>query len=149
MNRFSLLLVFGLVAAFSLSVAQAQHKEIDWKLLAKVEWDDRYFPDYDEMVWYPDFSKEVLALDGSLVEIQGYIIPIDVSSGFYVLSANPFASCFFCGNAGPESVVELQFSEPLKNTYKTDEIATFKGQLKLNWDDLEHCNYILQNASEK
>lgn len=149
MNRLSRFLLVFVFALLSLSVAQAQHKEIDWKLLAKVEWDDRYFPDYDEMVWYPDFSKEVLDLDGALVEIQGYIIPIDVASGFYVLSANPFASCFFCGGAGPESVVELQFSEELKGTYKTDEIATFKGRLKLNWDDLEHCNYILQNASEK
>ena len=97
----------------------------------------------------PEFSQEVLDADSSLVEIQGYIIPIDVESGFYVLSANPFASCFFCGNAGPESVLELQFTQPLKNIYKTDEIATFRGRLKLNWDDLEHCNYILTNATEK
>ena len=86
-------------------------------------------------------------MDGKLVEIKGYIIPIDVESGFYVLSANPFASCFFCGNAGPESVMELQFDGKLKKTYTTDEIATFQGRLKLNWDDLEHCNYILQNVN--
>jgi hypothetical protein len=127
----------------------AQHRKIDWSLLAKVKWDDRYFPAYDETVWYPDFSEEVLQLDSTLVEIEGYIIPIDVESGFYVLSANPFASCFFCGNAGPESVIELQFENKLNKTYTTDEIATFQGRLKLNWDDLEHCNYILQNVTAK
>ncbi len=127
----------------------AQHKKIDWPLLAKVKWEDRYFPAYDETVWYPDFSKEVLALDSTLVEIEGYIIPVDVESGYYVLSANPFASCFFCGNAGPESVVELQFAGKLKKTFTTDEVATFQGRLKLNWDDLEHCNYILQGAKPK
>lgn len=142
-------IISALLGVLIASSCQAQYEKIDWGFLAKVTWDDRYFPAYDETVWYPDFSKEVLAADSSLVEIQGYIIPIDVESGFYVLSANPFASCFFCGNAGPESVIELQFTEPLKNTYKTDEIATFRGRLKLNWDDLEHCNYILQNAIEK
>ena len=142
--------LFFLVFIVSLpSLASAQYKKIDWSLLAKVEWDDRYFPAYDETVWYPDFSKEVLALDSTLVEIQGYIIPIDVESGFYVLSANPFASCFFCGNAGPESVLELQFNEPLKKIFTTDEVASFQGRMKLNWDDLEHCNYILRNARAK
>lgn len=146
-SRFTVSFLF-LVLCFA-NNGLAQYKKIDWAFLAKVTWDDRYFPAYDETVWYPDFDKEVLAADGTMVEIEGYIIPIDVESGFYVLSANPFASCFFCGNAGPESVLELQFTEPLKNTYKTDEVAVFRGQLKLNWDDLEHCNYILQNASEK
>ncbi|MCB9205125.1 MAG: DUF3299 domain-containing protein [Flavobacteriales bacterium] len=127
----------------------AQHKKIDWAFLAKVKWEDRYFPAYDETVWYPDFSKEVLALDSTLVEIEGYIIPVDVESGYYVLSANPFSSCFFCGNAGPESVVELQFADKLSKTFTTDEIVTFKGRLKLNWDDLEHCNYILLGAKPK
>ena len=127
----------------------AQVKKIDWEFLAKVEWGEKYFEEYDETVWYPDYSEEVLAMDGKLVEIKGYIIPIDVEAGFYVLSANPFASCFFCGNAGPESVVELQFEDELSKTYTTDEIATFQGRLKLNWDDLEHCNYVLQNVKTK
>jgi hypothetical protein len=138
------LLFLGL---FAVSIAtNAQHKAIDWSLLAKVTWDDRYFPKYDESVWYPEFSKEVLALDSALIQIEGYVIPVDVESGYYVLSANPYTSCFFCGNAGPESVMELQFPKGVKESFKTDEIATFKGRLKLNWDDLEHCNYILKGA---
>lgn len=148
MSRLVSFLFFSF-SLFCLSEARAQHKKIDWAFLAKVEWGEKYFEDYDETVYYPDFSKEVLALDGTQIEIQGYIIPVDVESGYYVLSANPFASCFFCGNAGPESVMELQFIEGNKGAYKTDEILTFKGRLKLNWDDLEHCNYILQNATAK
>ena len=127
----------------------AQHTKIDWDFLAKVEWGEKYYEEYDEYVWYPKFSKEVKDMDGKMVELKGYIIPIDVETGFYVLSAFPFASCFFCGNAGPESVVELQFADELKGTYKTDQLATFQGRLKLNWDDLEHCNYILEEVIEK
>jgi hypothetical protein len=148
MSRLVFFLFFSF-SLFSFSEGRAQHKKIDWAFLSKVEWGEKYFEEYDETVYYPDFSKEVLALDGTFIEIEGYIIPVDVESGYYVLSANPFASCFFCGNAGPESVMELQFLEGNKGAYKTDEILTFRGRLKLNWDDLEHCNYILQNATAK
>ena len=145
----SLIVMFILLpTVFSLDTF-AQHKKIDWSLLAKVEWGEKYYPKYDETVWYPNFSKEVLALDSCLVEIEGYVIPVDVQSGYYVLSANPFASCFFCGNAGPESVLELQFPPDMKSVFKTDDVVTFRGRIKLNWDDLEHCNYILKNATPK
>ncbi len=144
MNKWFLFLLLSIITANTC----AQHNKIDWQLLAKVEWDDRYVPEYDETVWYPDFSKEVLSLDSTLIEIKGYVIPVDVESGYYVLSANPFASCFFCGNAGPESVMELQFASK-DNVFRTDERLVFTGRIKLNWDDLEHCNYILQNARSK
>ena len=145
----SVTFLFTSLSLLSFSDGMAQHKKIDWPFLAQVEWGEKYFEEYEETVWYPDFSKEVLATDGQLVEIKGYVIPVDVESGYYVLSANPFASCFFCGGAGPESVLELQFPPSMKKVFKTDEIATFQGKLKLNWDDLEHCNYILQNAVPK
>ncbi len=144
MNKWFLFLFLSIIAVTS----NAQHRKIDWQLLAKVEWDDRYVPEYDESVWYPDFSKEVLSLDSTLIEIRGYVIPVDVESGYYVLSANPFASCFFCGNAGPESVMELQFASK-DNVFRTDELLVFTGRIKLNWDDLEHCNYILKGAKPK
>ena len=144
MNKWFIFLLLSVISTNT----YAQHRKIDWQLLAKVEWDDRYVPEYDETVWFPDFSKEVLSLDSTLIEIRGYVIPVDVESGYYVLSANPFASCFFCGNAGPESVMELQFASK-DNVFRTDERLVFTGRIKLNWDDLEHCNYILQNARSK
>jgi len=148
-NRRISIFLFISLSLFSYSEGMAQHKKIDWSLLAKVEWEEKYYKEYDETVYYPNYSKVVLALDSTLIEIEGYVIPVDVESGYYVLSANPFASCFFCGNAGPESVMELQFPKSMKSVFKTDEIVTFKGRLKLNWDDLEHCNYILKNATPK
>lgn len=125
-----------------------QNQTVTWETLAKVEWGEKYFPAYDETVWYPEFSEEVLTLDSSLIEIKGYVIPVDVRTGYYVLSANPYSSCFFCGNAGPESVMELQLVDE-ESSFRMDEIITFTGKLKLNWDDLEHCNYILMNARPK
>lgn len=84
-------------------------------------------------------------MDGKVVQIRGYIIPVDVVQDYYVLSANPYSSCFFCGQAGPESVMEIQ----LKKSYdglRMDKIVTFKGKLRLNADDIYQLNYVLEDA---
>lgn len=125
--------------------AFSQHRKIDWDLLAKVEWSEKYSVEHDEMFYYPKFGKEVLAVNGQPVQIKGYVIPVDVETGYFVLSANPFASCFFCGQAGPESILELQLKEGGKK-FKTDDVRIFKGVLRLNYEDLMHCNYILEEA---
>lgn len=125
--------------------AFSQHRKIDWDLLAKVEWSEKYSKEHDETFYYPKFGKEVLAVNGQPVQIKGYVIPVDVETGYFVLSANPFASCFFCGQAGPESILELQLKEGGKK-FKTDDVRTFKGMLRLNYEDLMHCNYILEEA---
>lgn len=123
----------------------AQHRAIDWKLLANVEWSEKYSKEHDETYWYPKFGKEVLDMNGKAIQIKGYVIPVDVETGYFVLSANPFASCFFCGQAGPETILELQM-KPGGKRFNTDDVVTFKGVLKLNYADLMHCNYILEHA---
>lgn len=95
---------------------------------------------------YPTFGPDVLALKGKEIQIRGYIIPVDENENIYVISAQPMASCFFCGGSGPESIMELQFKNR-KEKFKTDEIRTIKGTLLLNPGDIEHLNYILKNAT--
>ncbi|MDZ7845758.1 MAG: hypothetical protein U5L96_02695 [Owenweeksia sp.] len=65
------------------------------------------------------------------VAIAGYLIPIDIEAQKYALSKNPFTSCFFCGGAGPETVIELRFAEP-PGRFATDEYLMIKGNLHLN-----------------
>ncbi len=110
-NRLSQIFVPLLFLLLIPTLLLAQHRTIDWKLLSKVEWSEKYSKEHDEMFYYPKFGKEVLAMNGQLVQIKGYVIPVDVETGYFVLSANPFASCFFCGQAGPESILELQLKE--------------------------------------
>ena len=52
------------------------------------------------------------------------------------------SACFFCGQGGPETAVELQFSS--KPNFKTDAITAITGTLNLNQDDVAHFNYILK-----
>lgn len=41
------------------------------------------------------------------VSIRGYFLDLDPNGEWYILSKNPFATCFFCGKAGPETVLQL------------------------------------------
>jgi hypothetical protein len=60
-----------------------------------------------------------------------------------MLSALPFNQCYFCGGAGPETVVELQTKEPIK--FVTRQV-TVEGVLWLNETDPDHHMYIIKNA---
>lgn len=122
-------------------------EELTWRTLTDVEFKDVYVEELDAYYWKPTFGESVKALKGKEVYITGYIIPVDYDEDFYVLSRYPFANCFFCGGAGPESVVDLRFESKTRK-YETDERLTFKGTFALNADDVYQMNYILEGAVE-
>ncbi len=121
--------------------------ELSWRTLTDVDFKDVYIDELDAYYWKPTFGASVKALEGKEVFITGYVIPVDYDEDFYVLSRYPFANCFFCGGAGPESVVDLRFKGKTRR-YETDERLTFKGTFALNANDVYQMNYILEGAVE-
>ena len=127
-------------------VLQAQVTTITWKDLENVTFEETYLDGFEDWFLVPTFGKDVKALEGKIVNIKGYLIPIDLDGKIYALSAFPFSSCFFCGAAGPESVMTLLFKDEKARKYKPDEVATFTGALRLNPDDPEEFIYVLDEA---
>ena len=123
-------------------------EELTWEDLTDVEFKDVYVEELDAYYWKPIFGPSVQNLEGKRFHITGYVIPVDIDEDFYVLSRYPFANCFFCGGAGPETVVDLQFTGHSPREYATDERLTFAGELKLNSDDVYQMNYIIVGAHE-
>ena len=109
---------------------------INWELLKNVEFDEIWSEEFQAYYMVPKFSSSVKAFDNKEVQIRGFIIPVDIVQDYYVLSANPYSSCFFCGQAGPKQYEGLRM----------DQVITFKGKLKLNVDDIYQLNYILEDA---
>lgn len=120
--------------------------EINWLTLTDVKFEEKIAPEDSALYLFPTFGKIVKSLDGKKVSLKGFIIPVDVATHFYVLSANPYSSCFFCGKAGPESIMELQLKSDPTEAYEMDRFTTFEGTFELNGTDINHCNYILKNA---
>lgn len=142
------ILLSFLFAALFVSVGQAQIK-LSWQLLSDVEFKEKYFEEVGDYYLYPEFGEAPKAFEGQEVLISGYMIPVDPEGNFFVLSKGPYASCFFCGQAGPETIVQLEFKDKDHRKYKMDEKLTFKGILKLNNTDVNLCNYILLIAEEQ
>lgn len=95
----------------------------------------------------PIFPDKIKAVNGKLVRIRGYVIPYDESQVAVALSANPYASCFFCGKASPASILTLSFAKPGK-LYKVDAYRTFEGRMRLNYDDPDEFYFVLDDARE-
>jgi hypothetical protein len=119
--------------------------EVSWADLMDITFKDVYLESEDIYVYYPLFKEKQKSLEDQTVSVTGYIIPVDVEENLYVLSAFPFSACFFCGNAGPESVMAVYFKSS-DQTFKVDERLTLVGQLDLNETDIDELVYILRDA---
>ncbi|MFN4081429.1 MAG: hypothetical protein ACK4NS_11060 [Saprospiraceae bacterium] len=114
--------------------------ELSWEALADVKYKKKYNEEYEQYFDYPVFGAKLKALNHQKVAIKGYMIPLDV--GVYALSRYPYAACFFCGGAGPETIAGLKFAKSPKR-YKTDDFVTLQGVFILNDSDVNNFMYQL------
>lgn len=130
---------------FSLNLAAQSTQDVSWQDLAKVTYEKKY----DELLGFkvdvPVFAERVKELEGEMIEISGYIVPVEgyKSHTEFVFSAYPYNMCFFCGGAGPETVMEVTASEPVE--YSTERI-TLRGKLGLNNMDINRLMYVMTDA---
>ena len=147
MKSKSLFVILLFALAFSAVEVKAQSASTEslWKTLAKIT----YKKEYDEFLGFkidkPVFSEEIKALNGKEVTVKGFIIPVEGYKGHkeFILSAFPYSMCFFCGGAGPESVMEVTAIEPIEYSA---EAVTIKGKLTLNSSDVNKLMFALSGA---
>ena len=137
-------IIFGLVVVFASQFVAAQ-EELTWADFADVTFEPEYNEEYDVHFLMPKFGEKIKAYNGKQISIRGYFLDISGSGEIFLVSQNPMASCFFCGAAGPETIVEVNFKET--PPFKTDQIVEVMGTLQINRNDVSHCNYILHEAS--
>ena len=124
---------------------QAQNEANMWKTLSKIT----YTKEYDEILGFkvdvPQFSDEIQGLENKEIVIKGYIIPVEgyKSHKEFIFSAYPYNMCFFCGGAGPETVMEVYTKEDIK--YTTEPVI-IRGKLELNSSDINRLIYALHDV---
>lgn len=122
------------------------HK-ISFNHLADVKITMEYEPEFAIDYQKGHFGSFVKKLNGEWVEIKGFMLPLDHAQNFYVLSRNPYSSCFFCGKAGLESVIRIKFkNSPDGSKYKMDDVITVRGRLNLNNSRYDELAYVLEWA---
>ena len=101
---------------------------LSWEILADVSFQEKY-DEATQAYWLiPKFGEQPKAYQNQIVILEGYFIPVDEVNNFHVLSKYPFASCFFCGAAGPESIVELQMDKKQAKHIRMDQHLHFEGR---------------------
>ena len=115
---------------------------LNWKLLGMIKFVKKADKEYGE-VMYPVVSPLLKQKQTKQIAISGFIIPIDNTT--YALSKNVFASCFFCGQAGPETIMGIKFKGPTPKL-KTDQYVTLVGTFRINESDVEDWIYHIDNA---
>lgn len=118
---------------------------ITWKTLTDVTFRERLNLQQRDFMKIPTFGPAVRELEGKQVQIKGYMIPVSLPDDIYVISEKPMSSCFFCGSAGPETLMELEFKLKPRR-FKTDEIRILKGILQLNADNPEQLCYRMTSV---
>lgn len=124
----------------------AQGKTDSWNEFAKTKFEPKYYEKMGEYLFYPNFPAELKAMEGKEITVQGFYVPFAPEDGDYIIvSKYPMSQCFFCGGGGPESIAEVNFAKS-PGKFQVDDLITVKGKLKLNTDNLDHVNFILEEA---
>ncbi len=121
--------------------------KITWRQLATTKFEEVFDAGRNTWSQKANFPAEILALQGQQVRITGYMVPVDVTGKVYALSAYTFSSCFFCGGAGPESVMGLELAVPGQK-FKTDQVVTWEGTLVLKSKPGMGFHFTLRNSTE-
>ena len=144
------LLVLSIAILFSCQNEVLAQKRNVWSTLGLMKY-ERQFSENDGISANTGggskFRPLIEALNGKEIEVIGYIIPLSgkKAQSHLMFSMYPFASCFFCGNAGPETVMEV-FMDGDKKIEFTDQAITLKGKFKFLPNRTDDVMFHLENA---
>jgi hypothetical protein len=142
MRQYGFLAVGFSLLIFQIGFAQkSQPTSLEvWRLLRSLKYETK-----TTGLYQPLFTPAIQNLDGKKVTLEGFMIVIqhERKPKNFMLSYFPVNACFFCGAAGPESVIEVESTQAI--TY-TDDPVSLTGYLRLNAKDENRMFYILEKA---
>lgn len=109
-----------------------------WRVLAQVE----LVKQNSKML--PTFASNVTALDGKVIRVQGFMMPLDIGDKqrrFLLVAAPPH--CSFCLPAGPDAMIEVRAKSDVR--YGFDAVS-LSGKLQVLKDDPAGLYYRLVDA---
>jgi hypothetical protein len=125
-------------AQYSAQVMPELQGVVPWKTLAEVQ------PLQRDGKTTPQFGKSVLALDNKVIQVQGFMMPLDTGNQqrHFLVSAVP-PSCPFCMPAGPDAVVEVHAKKAVAFSFRP---VVVSGRFGLVKDDSAGMLYRMTEA---
>ena len=136
-----------LICSISISQVATAQTKIDWSVLSDVKFRKKLIKEYNSVYLLPKFGKQPKTYEGKEVTLSGYLIPLSADFSQLVLSKTAYASCFFCGQSGPETVVELELAPDSKRRFfRMDDFVQVTGTFSLSKNAAQSLPYRLTNA---
>ena len=132
--------------AFTFQNVLAQEENI-WRKLSVVKFDKRIADADQHIAREPRYMPLMRSLDGTEIVVKGYIIPLTgkVAQTEFMFSAYPYDMCFFCGKAGPETVMEVFAKDGAPVDY-SEKSMTLKGTFRFRSSDVNDIMFKLEEA---
>ena len=130
---------FALALVCASSLYAQKESEVSWATLSDVQLVR------GSLGYEPDFGQDVEELNGGLIKVTGYIMPLQQTGdqSHFILTQMPVGNCYFCTPGGPESMIEVKADTPVKFSY---EQVTVVGKLELLRADAMGMYYRLTAA---
>lgn len=109
-----------------------------WRLLAQVE----LIKQNSKLL--PAFAQTITALDGKVVRVQGFMMPLDIGDKqrrFLLMAAPPH--CSFCLPAGPDAMIEVRAKTDVRYGF---DVVSLSGKLQVLKNDPAGLYYRLLDA---
>jgi hypothetical protein len=131
----------------ALNASYAQQRDM-WQTLGMVTFQSSFNTETFVETKIPKISAAVDKVDGTLITIEGYIIPLtgQVTQSHFMLSKFPQSTCFFCGKAGPETAMQV-FIKDGKKIKLSERKVKVTGTLLVNPKDANSLLYTLEDAT--
>ncbi|NVK51882.1 MAG: hypothetical protein HWD85_03030 [Flavobacteriaceae bacterium] len=140
--------LFLLLVVFISNTAFSQLK-LTWKDVIDVYAKEVRFSEKNPAKAIKGQGKSLKDIEGKKITITGYFLDLDPDGEWFMVSKNPFATCFFCGGAGPETVIELLGFKNSKKKFKTDDIVQVTGVLNMITENENDISFVLEKCTVK
>lgn len=123
----------------------AQNEKNIWSTLALLEFEQK--DDAGNFDEEGNILPLIEAFEGKEIVVKGYVIPLTgkKAQSHFMFSAYPYASCFFCGKAGPETIMEV-FTMGNKKIDFTEKKMSIKGTFYFTSRNPTDVMFTLKNA---
>jgi len=144
-----LIRVGSFIAMLLLSLSSLSAQDNAWGSLMLTETEKRFDPMLGMEIDIPNVHPAAKSLNGKKIQLEGFIIPLEgkKTQSHFMFSAFPINMCYFCGRAGPESVIEV-FMKDGEALPFTDKKIWIQGDLSINESDPQSNLYTLQYAEK-
>ena len=107
----------------------------------------KFIEEADTYYRIPVFTPVLLDLRDKEVALRGYYLPYSMLDSVIIISRYPSSSCFYCGEAGIESVAMVELEKGMVNSYRTDQKLIVKGKLELNATNFKKLAFVIKDAT--